>query len=87
MTPRATSDPCDPIFTRIVSVRAEVAALDVPSYEGASLEGLRELSKALRQLLLEARNLASRLTRVVFPEPLSPMRPTHSPGSIRRFTC
>ena len=64
MTPRATSDPCDPIFTRIVSVRAEVAALDVPSYEGASLEGLRELSKALRQLLLEARNLASRLTEL-----------------------
>jgi hypothetical protein len=50
-----------------VNVRAEVAALDVRSYEGATLEGLGGLSKALAHLLLEARNLASRLTDLSAP--------------------
>jgi hypothetical protein len=43
-------------------VRAGVAALDIRSYEGATLEKLGELSQALLQLLFAARNLASRLT-------------------------
>lgn len=64
MPPHATSDPCDPVLAEIVSVRAEVAALDVRSYEGATLEGLAELSKALCHLLIEARDLASRLSEL-----------------------
>ena len=62
MTLHATLDPCDPVLTEIVSVRAEVAALDVAAYEGADLEGLGELSRALCRLLVETRNLASRLS-------------------------